>query len=90
MYEAKAKVGETTASFSCDDIRQYHWRSQAISYCFRYQTVASNQAVADHELFCLPTNKTVGKDINHSVRFTATSHKILLAASLWVKDFGIA
>ena len=61
MYEAKARVGEHTASFNCDDIRSYHWRSQAISYCFRYQTVASNQAVTDHELFCLPTNKTIGK-----------------------------
>lgn len=86
MYEAKARVGESSTSFSCDDIRSYHWRAQAISYCFRYQTVASNQAVTDHELFCMPTNKTIGKcELHHQrlpyqqiMAYANTEHTLVL------------
>ncbi|XP_067948545.1 uncharacterized protein [Watersipora subatra] len=64
MYEAKAMINKTSVSFSCDDIRRYHWANSPTAYCFRYQSVASNQAVVDHSLFCLPINSSIGLPVD--------------------------
>lgn len=61
LYEAKAEVNKTTATFSCSDILRYQWRTHSLMYCFKYQTVAANNAVTDHKQFCLPSNNSIGE-----------------------------